>query len=203
MATVGYARVSTEEQNLDLQKNALRAAGCETIFEDPGISAIALKRPGFEAALAALHAGDTLVVWKIDRAFRSLRQALDTMERLQNAKVSFRSLTETIDTSTPMGEAMYQIQNVFAQLERRLISERTKAGLEAARKRGKRLGRPPKLSPMQIASAIATLESDSSKGICELAKELHVSPRTLQRAVVFVTETKQQDGFSQVPDHRA
>jgi len=181
MPLISYARVSREEQNLDLQRFALKAAGCELIFEDGGVSAIAERRPGFEAALAALRPGDTFVVWKLDRAFRSLKNALHTLERFEKQGISFRSLTEHIDTSTPMGQAMFQIQNVFAELERKLISERTKAGLEAARLRGKVLGRPRRLSDTQIAWARRNL--DGPQSMKALAEDLGVSSRTLSRAL--------------------
>jgi Resolvase, N terminal domain len=99
MANVGYARVSTEEQNLDMQRFALRAGGCERIFEDLGVSAIAERRLGFDAALETLKPGDVFVVWKLDRAFRSLKQSIHTLERFENQGIAFRSLTEYIDTS--------------------------------------------------------------------------------------------------------
>ena len=179
---IGYARVSTEEQHLDLQMAALSAAHCDHIYQDDGISATAKCRPGFDAALGLLKPGDTLVIWKMDRAFRSLRQALEVLEYFAAQKITFRSLTEHIDTSTPMGEAMYQIQNVFAELERKLISERTKAGLVAARQRGIRLGRPPVLSSEQVAWARDRLEA-RPYDLGTLAKLLGVSPRTLTRAL--------------------
>lgn len=181
-ANIGYARVSTEEQHLDLQMAALSAANCDQIYQDDGISAIAKYRPGFDAALGRLGPGDTLVIWKMDRAFRSLRQALDILEYFAAQKIAFRSLTEHIDTSTPMGEAMYQIQNVFAELERKLISERTKAGLVAARRRGILLGRPRALSEEQVAWARAELQNKVLT-VSMLARQLGVSSRTLSRAL--------------------
>lgn len=181
MTMIGYARVSTDEQHLDLQRDALKAAGCDRIYEDLGISAVATKRPGYDAALAALKPNDTLVVWKLDRAWRSLKQAVDTLEMLQKLPAAFRSLTEPFDTTTPLGQAMYQIQNVFAELERKLISERTKAGLAAARKRGKTLGRPRLLSSKQTAHARTALARGRKPK--ELARQMHVSPRTLARAL--------------------
>ena len=182
MTTIGYARVSTDEQHLDLQLTALRAAHCERIFEDSGVSAIAKIRPGFEAALDHLNPGDALIIWKMDRAFRSLRQALDLMDYFAKRQIAFRSLTDHIDTSTPMGEAMYQIQNVFAELERKLISERTKAGLKEARRRGQRLGRPPLLTPKQIVS-MRELLRDPNRNLEEIARRNGVCARTLKRAL--------------------
>lgn len=152
---IGYAQVSTEDQNLDLQLQALEAAGCEIVFQDHGVSAVAHKRPGLDEALAHLKPGDTLVIWKLDRACRSLRHALDLLEDLQSRNIDFLSLTDSIDTTTAMGKTMYQLRGVFSELERSLISERTKAGMAAARKRGKHLGRPPTLTNHQLAQAAA------------------------------------------------
>ena len=180
MKIIGYARVSTEEQNLDLQKQALERHGCDQIFEDHGISATAKTRPGFEQALATLNEGDTFVIWKMDRAFRSLRNALDLLEDLEARGIEFVSLTDAIDTTTAMGKAMYQLRGVFSELERSLISERTKAGLAAAKKRGKHIGRPRKLTDSQITWAITQLETDT---ITAIAKHLRVSTHTLSREI--------------------
>ena len=139
---IGYARVSTDEQNLDLQIDALTKAGCDQIFRDEGISAVAKSRPQFTAALEALRPGDRLVIWKMDRAFRSLLDALNVLEDLEQRGNAFHSLTEAIDTQTPMGRFAYQIINAFGELERALISERTKAGMKAAKERGVHVGRP-------------------------------------------------------------
>ena len=177
---VGYARVSSEEQNLDLQIFALEGAGCDVIYKDEGVSAVAKRRPDFEKAIAALKPGATFVVWKLDRAFRSLRQSLDTLETFEREKIYFRSLTEHIDTSTPMGQAMYQIQNVFSELERKLISERTKAGMEAARRNGKILGRPRRLTDMEITWACAAIEARELT-IEQAAGQLRVSSNALDR----------------------
>src|SRR5690554_2410053 len=116
MSTIAYARVSTEDQNLDLQRLALKAAGYDRIYEDDGVSAAAERRPGFEAALAALAPGDTFLVWKNDRAFRRLKDAFVAMEHFKALGVTYRSLTEFIDTTTPIGRAMFYILNVFAEL---------------------------------------------------------------------------------------
>lgn len=190
MAVIGYARVSTQDQNLALQRDALREAGCAQIFEDHGLSAVGKVRPGFEAALAALQAGDLFVIWKMDRAFRSMRHALDTLEELEGLGVEFCSLTDGIDTTTPMGRCMYYIRNAFAELERSLISERTKAGLEAARRRGQKLGRPPKLSARQVHRAVQKLDAQTPPTLTDLAAELGVSPRTLGRSVKAFRERK-------------
>lgn len=179
---IGYARVSTEEQNLALQRDALQSFGCEAIFEDHGISAVAKRRPGFDDALAALTPGDTFVIWKMDRAFRSLRNALDLLEDLEARGVEFVSLTDMIDTTTPMGKAMYQMRGVFSELERSLIIERTKAGMEAARRRGQHIGRPPKLTNEQVAHAVRQID-DQGETITSMARMFGVSALTLSRAL--------------------
>lgn len=183
VVSIGYVRVSTEEQHLDLQLDALEAAGCMCIFEDNGISAVAKKRLGFEAAMAALKEGDVFIIWKMDRAFRSLRHALDVLEDFEQRGIQFCSLTDQIDTTTPMGKCMYQIRNAFAELERNLISERTKAGMAAAKKRGAHIGRPRKLSPAKIELAKAELDKNPSLTLEALSKRMKVSVRTLSRAL--------------------
>lgn len=190
MALIGYARVSTDEQHLDLQRDALKAAGCGRIFEDEGISAVARVRPGFTLALEMLCPGDVFVIWKMDRAFRSLRHALDTLEEFERRGIEFRSLTEQIDTSTPVGKLIYQITNALAEFERNLNSERTKAGMAAARKRGRRFGRPHKLTKRQVKHAAEKMAGDPSISLAALAKELKVAPRTLKRAIAaFAAQT--------------
>ena len=174
---IGYARVSTEEQHLDLQLDALERAECDVIYKDQGVSAVAKQRNGFEAALSELNDGDILVIWKMDRAFRSLRHALDVLEEFENRNIQFRSLTDQIDTTTPMGKCMYQVRNAFAELERNLISERTKAGMEAARKRGAVIGRPRKLTDDDLDAAQAKINVGST--INSIAKELGVAGKTL------------------------
>lgn len=153
------------------------------IFEDEGISAVARVRPGFKLATEMLCPGDTFVVWKMDRAFRSLRNALDTLEEFEKRGIEFRSLTEQIDSTTPVGKLLYRIINALAEFERDLNSERTKAGMEAARKRGKRVGRPHKLTKRQIERASQKLAADPALSLAALAKELKVSARTLKRAI--------------------
>jgi DNA invertase Pin-like site-specific DNA recombinase len=184
LAIIGYARVSTEEQHLDLQIDALEEAGCSQIYKDQGVSAVAKRRKGFEQAVEVLNDGDVFVVWKLDRAFRSLHHALDVLEIFEKRNIQFRSLTDQIDTTTPMGKCMYQIRGVFAELERSLISERTKAGMAAAKKRGVTLGRPRKLTDTEVEWARTELErTDPKHTQTSLAKSLNVSPKTLSRAL--------------------
>jgi DNA invertase Pin-like site-specific DNA recombinase len=181
-AKIGYARVSTCDQNLDLQIRALTAAGCAEIFRDDGISAIAPERPAFAQVLGALQSGDTLVIWKMDRAFRSLMHALTVLEELERRGIAFQSLTEEIDTATAMGRFVYQIRNAFAELERAIISERTRAGMAAAIARGAAIGRPRKLTGEQIERARREI-AEGGKTIAHLARSLNVAPITLSRAL--------------------
>lgn len=179
MARYGYARVSTSEQSLRLQLDALQKVQCDKIFTDEGISAVAKSRPGFEAVLSELKSGDTLCLYKLDRAFRSLRHALEVLDRFERENISFFVITEGLDTSTPMGKCFYQIQTAFAELERNLISERTKAGMEAAKARGVQLGRPKRLKPKQIVRVRQMLAEGQHKDI--IAKKFGVSARTIYR----------------------
>lgn len=149
---IGYVRVSTNDQNTDLQRNALNCAGCELIFEDK-ISGTKSERPGLKKLLRTLSAGDTLVVWKLDRLGRSMRHLVVLVEELRERGINFRSLTDSIDTSTPMGRFFFHVMGALAEMERELIVERTKAGLEAARAQGRIGGRRPKLTPEQWAQA--------------------------------------------------
>jgi DNA invertase Pin-like site-specific DNA recombinase len=179
---IGYARVSTDEQNLGLQIDALTEAGCTEIYREEGVSAVAKERPQFAAALARLEAGDTLMIWKMDRAFRSLLHALQVLDDLERRAVDFRSLTDSIDTGTPVGRFAYQVTNAFAELERALIIERTKAGMAAARRRGVRIGRPRKLSDAQVEKARLDL-AGGCVTVPDLAAALGVAPRTLSRCL--------------------
>ena len=145
----GYARVSTDEQNTALQLSALKKAGCKTIFKDEGISGATTKRPALTRCLNKLRSGDTLIVWKLDRLGRSLRDLITMLDELRAQGVKFRSLTEHIDTETAAGRAMWQMIGVLAELERSLIAERTRAGVKAAKARGVKFGRKPKLTKQQ------------------------------------------------------
>jgi DNA invertase Pin-like site-specific DNA recombinase len=139
---IGYARVFTDEQTLALQHDALQADGCDVVYDDKGVSGTAVKRPGLAAALAAAKPGDTLTVWRIDRLGRTTAGLALLLDELHGRGVEFHSIMDGVDTRTATGKALYGIMSVLAQLERDLISERTKAGLKAATRRGKRAGRP-------------------------------------------------------------
>lgn len=175
---IGYARVSTEEQSLDLQLDALRQAGCERVFTDKA-SAAKTYRPGLSEVQSHLRAGDLLVVWKLDRLGRSVKGLVDLVGALDQQGVQFRSLTDGIDTTTPHGRFFFHMMASLAQMERELIAERTKAGLDAARKRGRRVGRKRRMTPSKIASAQQLLGGGMSPR--EVAHTLGVSIPTLYR----------------------
>lgn len=177
---IGYCRVSTKEQNPDLQHRALKKAGCKTLYTDKE-SGTLRKRTYLDRCLKELKAGDVLVVWKLDRLGRSLRDLIALLDDLTERGVAFRSLTEAIDTTTPTGRAMWQMVGILAELERSLLQERTQAGRAAARARGVRMGRKPLLSTAQIAHAKKLREQGERTVV--VAKLLNVSRRTLERAL--------------------
>jgi DNA invertase Pin-like site-specific DNA recombinase len=150
---IGYARVSTEEQNLHLQRDALKKAGCKKIVTDKGVSGNNTKRDGLDRALKQLKKRDVLVVWKLDRLGRSLRHLIELIETLREKGAGFQSVSDGISTTTAGGQLVFHIMGALAEFERSLIIERTKAGLEAAKRRGKYPGRPNLLSPQQIKHA--------------------------------------------------
>ncbi|HAV2128268.1 recombinase family protein [Enterobacter hormaechei] len=159
---IGYVRVSTNDQNTVLQRNALECAGCELIFEDK-MSGKTSDRPGLKKVLRTLSEGDTLVVWKLDRLGRSMRHLVTLIEDLRGRGINFRSLTDSIDTSTPMGRFFFHVMGALAEMERELIVERTRAGLAAARQQGRIGGRRPKLTAEQWAQAGRLLEAGESR----------------------------------------
>ena len=177
---IGYARVSTEEQSLVLQLDALRHAGCERIFTEKA-SAVHSPRLGLNGARSHLRPGDVLVVWKLDRLGRSVKGLVDLVGALAEAGVQFQSLTDGIDTTTPHGRFFFHLMASLAQMERELIGERTKAGLEAARKRGRVVGRKRRMTPSKIASAQQLLRGGMPPR--EVAHALGVSIPTLYRWV--------------------
>lgn len=178
---VGYARVSTREQETHLQLDALNGAGCERIFEEKA-SGAQRDRPELKAALEYLRPDDVLVVWKLDRLARSLRQLIETAEGLQEKGIGFVSLTEGIDTTSSSGKLVFHVFGALAEFEREMIRERTKAGLQAAKSRGRRLGRPAALSPDQIEMARA-LKKAGNHSMPQIAKQLGVSRATLYRVL--------------------
>jgi len=159
---VGYVRVSTNDQNTALQRNALECAGCELIFEDK-ISGKTSERPGLKKLLKTLSEGDTLIVWKLDRLGRSMRHLVTLIEELRQRGINFRSLTDSIDTSTPMGRFFFHVMGALAEMERELIVERTRAGLDAARAQGRIGGRRPKLTAEQWAQAGRLIAAGESR----------------------------------------
>jgi DNA invertase Pin-like site-specific DNA recombinase len=179
---VGYARVSTLEQTLDLQQDALTAAGCERIFTDTASGSRA-DRTGLDEALRFLRDGqDTLVVWRLDRLGRSLRHLIDTIGALQEREIGFRSLQEQIDTTTSGGKLVFHVFGALAEFERDLIRERTQAGLTAARVRGRLGGRPKALDPREAQMAQA-LYADKSNSIDDICRTLRISRATLYRYI--------------------
>jgi len=176
---IGYARVSTQEQDPALQLDALTQAGCDKVFTEKA-SGAQRDRPQLMAALEYMREGDTLVVWKLDRLARSLRQLIETVELLEERRIGFRSLTEAIDTTSPGGKLVFHIFASLAEFERGIIRERTKAGLAAARARGKMGGRPSALARADLAAAKALLR-DPNITVEEAARRVGVSPSTLYR----------------------
>ncbi len=176
---IGYARVSTEDQNLDGQLDALKAAGAEKIFADK-ITGAARSRPELDRLLDQLRAGDVVTVTKYDRLARSLRDLLDIVDTIQAHGAGFRSLAEDIDTTTPAGRLVFHVFASIAQFERERISERTREGLEAARKRGRVGGRPPALSIAQKAE-VRRMRDEESRPLPEIAQLFRVSTKTVRR----------------------
>jgi DNA invertase Pin-like site-specific DNA recombinase len=179
---VGYARVSTIEQNLDMQSAALKAAGCSQIFTDHGLSGADFQRPGLLRALKQIKRGDVLVVWRLDRLGRSLVDLIQTVNGLSKRGCDFRSLTESIDTSSSGGRLVFHMMAAMAEFERAIISERTKAGMEAARARGSRIGRRPSMTEVQTDVAKHAVEIDLEP-ISEVAARYQVHPKTLARVL--------------------
>lgn len=179
MSLVGYARISTADQSPLLQTDALRTAGCSRIFSETASGALT-DRPQLKAVIDYLRPGDTLVVWKLDRLARSIKQLIETIENLHNMNCGFRSLTEAIDTNTPSGKLVFHIFGALTEFERNIIRERTLAGLASARSRGRIGGRPRCLSDQGLAAAKALIK-DGTLTIAEVASQVGVSDATLYK----------------------
>lgn len=180
---IGYARVSTQDQTLDLQTDALTKAGCEKLFTDT-TSGANTERPGLQEAMNHLRAGDTLVVWRLDRLGRTLKHLIATISELNDKGIGFKSLQENMDTTTSGGKLIFHIFGALAEFEREVIKERTNAGLQAARARG-RLGGRPKiqvLDPKKIALA-RKLYEDGNTPVQEICDTLHIGRSTLYRYI--------------------
>lgn len=187
---IGYARISTQEQNIDLQADALKAAGCEKIFQDVG-SGAKDERRGLAEAVEYARAGDVLVVWKLDRLGRSLKHLIETVNQLHAKGVGFASVQESIDTTTSGGKLIFHVFGALAEFERELIRERTSAGLKAARARGRKGGRKEKLTPRQVETARAMVNNPDIpiSVICETFK---ISKPTLYRYVPAVGKQRKE-----------
>lgn len=177
---IGYARVSTPDQNLELQRETLSRAGCQKVFEDK-VSGTRSDRPGLAKAQEILREGDTLVVWKLDRLGHSVKQLVDLVGELHKQGVQFKSLTDAIDTGTSSGRFFFHVMASLAEMERELIIERTRAGLDVARQLGRKGGRKPKMTESKIESAKKLLASGMPAK--DVAKNLGVSVPTLYRWV--------------------
>lgn len=175
----GYARVSTDDQNLDMQMRALKAAGCDHIFSEK-VSAASVSRTQFKQMMGCLRRGDTLVVWKLDRLGRDLMQVIKLGQKLEADGIELRSLTESIDTTTAMGKFFFQMLGVFAELERNITIERTRAGLAAAKERGMKLGRPTDIIGARKASILRDLH-DVTIPVKDVATKYGVTRTTLAK----------------------
>jgi DNA invertase Pin-like site-specific DNA recombinase len=178
---IGYIRISKHEQNEALQRDALKEAECEKYFSDT-MTGVKFERKGLEKALAFIRPGDTLVVWKLDRLGRSLKDLIETLNLLKERGVDFISLTERIDTSTPGGKLIFHLRGALAEFERDLIRERTLAGLAAARARGRVGGRPKRASDGKVALA-RQLYQDSKHSVADICSLLGISRSTFFRYV--------------------
>ncbi|MCU7940438.1 MAG: recombinase family protein [gamma proteobacterium symbiont of Bathyaustriella thionipta] len=187
---IGYARVSTDDQNTQLQIDALKQAGCERIFTDH-ITGKHKERPELTRLMDSIREGDIIVVWRLDRLGRSLKDLIELLEYFREHKSKFISLTENIDTTSAMGELIFHVIGAMAQFERALISERTKAGLKAARARGRKGGRREKLKHSDKKKAQAML-LDPSVTKTEVAEHFRVSRPTLNKALNSIESTKEQ-----------
>jgi len=179
---IGYARVSTDDQILDLQRDALKRAKCREVYEEQA-SGKSTGRPQLEGCLKSLRAGDTLVVWRLDRLGRNLADLVGLVAELEQRKINFESMTEKIETVSPAGRLVFHVFAALAEFERNLIRERTMAGLSAARARGRTGGRPPKLSVKEIRTIRGLLKS-ADMPVAEIAARFGIARSTLYRSVL-------------------
>lgn len=178
---IGYCRVSTADQNLELQLDELKKAGCEKIFQDIASGAKS-ERQGLKDAIEFARKGDVLVVWKLDRLGRSLRHLIDTVTSLKDQGIEFRCLTQNLDTTTPSGMLIFHVFAAMAEFERSLIQERTSAGLKAARARGRLGGRPKVMDEKKMGMA-ATLYADKKTSVAQICETLKISRATFYRNI--------------------
>lgn len=197
---IGYARVSTTDQHLNLQRDALKAAGCKKIFADRGLSGSAVTRPQLARALKALRPGDTLIVWKLDRLGRSLSHLVETIADLGKRGINFRSLSDPIDTESAGGRFVLHIMAALAEFERSLIIERTRAGLAAAQRRGIKLGRRRRLDEKKIAQARRLIEGGESRG--DVARILRVARSTLYESLRLTETSRRQSRKARLQNER-
>jgi DNA invertase Pin-like site-specific DNA recombinase len=178
---LGYARVSTGEQNLTLQTDALRSAGAERIYEDKGVSGSTVLKPAYVELLRQARPGDEIMVWRLDRLGRSLTSLITELELLASIDVGFRSLTEQIETVTPAGRLFFHVVGAFAQFERDVIRDRTNAGLQAARCKGVKLGRPPVIKDVQWKEAVILMAAPTNWSVAKVAAFLDVSRQAIYK----------------------
>lgn len=191
---IGYARVSTQDQNLNLQIEALNKAGCKKNFNDK-VSGVRAERPGLGKALEMLREGDTLVVWKLDRLGRSVKNLVDLVSDLHEKGIHFKSLTDAIDTSSPSGRFFFHVMASLAEMERELAIERTRAGLEVARQLGRKGGRKRQMTDSKIDSAKKLLANGIPPR--DVAKNLGISVPTLYRWIPASSSARLESSFSQ------
>jgi DNA invertase Pin-like site-specific DNA recombinase len=182
MTNIGYVRISTKDQSTDLQDAAMAQAGVTKVYTDRGVSGSLATRDGLNAALDRVERGDVLVVWKLDRLGRNTKNVLEVIEQLTTNGVGFRSLTEGLDTTGPMGKAMLTIMAAFAELERSTMLERTRAGLDAARAKGRVGGRPSSIDAKKL-DKIKKLVASGDHTRAEIAEMVKISPATLYRTI--------------------
>jgi DNA invertase Pin-like site-specific DNA recombinase len=191
---IGYARVSTQDQNLDLQVEALKKIGCEKIFKEI-VSGVKTDRESLNETFSYLRSGDSLVVWRLDRLGRTLKQLIELINSLKEKGIGFVSITEAIDTTTPTGQFFFHITAAFAELERDLIRERTKAGLASARARGRKGGRPKAIDSEAFQMALI-LYNEKKTTVASISKQFNISKRTFYRYLEDYRKNKPVNGLS-------